>query len=236
MKVAKTLLFLVIFLFSFLFLFPDFSVKFALFNFILLILFFFPFYFWVNSIKTMFASFGVLLVLAVALTFSLKSLPDKKYDLSKKETAIAVVPQINQVQFTWNKISYLYDFQLKKLSEFKKAPLVSHSTSHREISQTPVLGRYQQISDSFMNRVNVSGFNLQLLTVFFWILSIIFTSFVFSTSNSLLVSYSNILFMIPFAFFIGDYFFLKPFQLFLLYGQIMILGILTVFTIYRVKN
>jgi len=98
------------------------------------------------------------------------------------------------------------------------------------------LNQYKKYVSQFMSKITVAKLDLNFIFICLWIYSVVLISFIFSYSKSLIVSYSNILFVIPYTFFMGDFFFLKPFAPMLLYGQIVFIGILTVIAVYRVKN
>ena len=211
MKVIKLFIFIFIFSLSIFFLFPEVSLKFILFNMTLLLLFFFPFYYWVTSIKTLALSLAIVFIITSGLLFLLRYTPDKKIVLGKIQPTLNIEPTVGNIQFEWSGKDYEYDFA--------KQQLLVHS--NKKISQplfihSSIFTSYYLSSSKFISQIQYKSFSKLTVSTLLWLLSIILLSFICSQSTSLLVSYSNIVFLvIPYAVFSAKWIFFPPFPAFL---------------------
>lgn len=230
MKTLKWIFFLMIFTLSSLFLFPSVSLKFMLFHLTLIFIFFFPYYFWVYSIKTLLIAVFSVFILAFLLFFALQKLPEKTLNLNLPSPVMGIEPEVSKVFFQFSKKNYAYDFEEKSLiteKESLKAPLIIDS---------PIFKEYQKKTGQWIKKFALLPVSFSSASVLLWIFSSVLIAFIFSYKTSLLVSYSNIIFMIPYTLFAAENFYFKPASPIMLAFQGGFFIILLIFSFIRVRH
>jgi hypothetical protein len=202
------------------------------FHLLLIFIFFFPFYFWVRSLLSMLAVILILFILGMGLIWFLHRLPQRKTEVTAIRPSLTLMPTTDAISFEWGKRHYQYDFEKEQLLSSKTKP----SVSGKYFFHSKALVRYYDYSLKYLNKIRIHGISRDTATVAMWLLGLILIAFIFSYPSSLLVGYSNILFIIPYLFLMGEYLFFRSFHPFQLYGQMALMGILFTISFYRVKT
>lgn len=230
MKILKWIAFFFLMCLSFFFLFSQVSLKFIVFHALLVMIFFFPYYWWIKSYKSLLAVFFFLLVVGGTVFYFLPNLPDKKTNAVNQPIKMSAAAKVEQLQFTWKKQNKVYDFKKESIDSkiiHQKRP---------KLLEGRLFKWYQNRISKLISKINIKRPGIKAISFLLWLSLMILIAFIFSFSSSLLVSYSNICFILPYPIIMGEYLFVKNFTPLLFYIQAALTLVLLAIGFYRVKN